>query len=361
VTTAAPAPLRVVQVGAGAMGRNWLRTLQASPDVELVGVADLDEGLARTALDALGIRATVAGSLGDLLEGVDAEAVIDVTVPVAHTAVNVEALFAGLPVLCEKPAAPTVADALVQSAAAAATGRLLMISQSRRYYASLARYREAIGGIGGAGVLSTEFFRAPHFGGFREEMAHPLLIDMAVHSFDAARYLLDADPVSVFCEAWNPSWSWFAGDAAASAVFRFDDGTRYQYTGSWVAAGLETSWNGVWRASGAQGTATWDGEHRVRSSVSGDEDVPPGTAEEIAGALAEFVASVRSGAEPSGAIGRNILSLAMVEAAVESAQTGRRVEIAELLTRARAAAVERAPRAEIRAALEAEGVTASSV
>jgi predicted dehydrogenase len=235
-----------------------------------------------------------------------------------------------------------------------------MISQSRRYYASLERYREAIAEIGGAGVLTTEFFRGPHFGGFREEMAHPLLVDMAVHAFDAARYLLGADPVSVWCEAWNPSWSWFDGDAAACSVFRFDDGTRYQYTGSWVAGGLETSWNGVWRASGPDGTATWDGEHRVRSSARGDADLAPGAAEEIAGALAEFVSAVRSGEEPSGAIGRNIRSLAMVEAAVESAETGRRVEIADLLARARASAIERAPRQDLRAALAAMAATASS-
>ena len=43
-----------------------------------------------------------------MLERVDAEAVIDVTVPVAHRGVATTALRAGLPVLSEKPLAESV-------------------------------------------------------------------------------------------------------------------------------------------------------------------------------------------------------------------------------------------------------------
>lgn len=346
-------PLRVVQVGAGGMGRAWLRVLNESPEVQLVGVVDLDLAAARSAIETLGITAEVGASVTEVLAATGGEAVLNVTIPAAHTPVNIEALFAGVPVLCEKPAAPTVADALLQAAAAEATGHLLMISQSRRYYAALSRFRDALPGIGGAGLLTTEFYRAPHFGGFRDEMAHPLLVDMAIHAFDAARFVLGAEPVSVSCESWNPSWSWFAGDAAASALFHFDDGSRYQFTGSWVAAGLETSWNGSWRASGPHGAATWDGEHLVRSSASGDDQVAPAPAEEIRGALAEFLDAVRRDVEPAGAIAHNIRSLAMVEAAVISADSGGApVDIPALVRQAHSDALERAPREEIRAVLE---------
>ncbi|GAA3104452.1 hypothetical protein GCM10020001_022400 [Nonomuraea salmonea] len=188
--------------------------------------------------------------------------------------------------LCEKPAAPTLAEALVQAAASEASGRLLMISQSRRYYAALAEYRQLIGRLGPPGLLTTSFFRGPRFGGFRDEMDQPLLVDMAIHAFDAARYLLGADPVSVTCESWNPPWSWYRGDASATATFQFEGGVRYVYNGSWCADGLETSWNGEWRAVGPGGSATWDGEQRVGSSLDGagaDLLVPPGEHEQIAG------------------------------------------------------------------------------
>ena len=70
----------------------------------------------------------------------------------------------------------------------------------------------------------------------------------------------------------------------------------------------------------------------------------PGTGpEEIAGSLAEFVDAVRSRRVPSGEAHSNVLSLAMVEAAIRSAEKGRRVTIAEVLDDAYAAAV-RTPR-----------------
>lgn len=336
--------LRLVQVGAGAMGRAWLDAIGRSPDAELVGLVDLDASVARSALAQRGIDVPVGADAAEVARLTGAEAVVDVTVPQAHLPVNLAALRAGLPVLCEKPVTPTVRDALVLAAAAEVSGRLLMVSQSRRYYAALAALRDRVAEIGPVGLVSTEFMRAPHFGGFREEMDHPLLVDMAIHGFDVARYLLGTAPVAVSCWSFNPAWSWFRGDAAATAVFDFPNGVRFQYLGSWVAAGLETSWNGSWRVGGEAGTATWDGEGEVVVQRRGEEPerrlVPPGAAESIDGSLADFIAAVRSGGTPaSGEIHENILTLAMVEAAVRSADTGARVEIAALLDEAWAEAL----------------------
>ncbi|MGN6742780.1 MAG: Gfo/Idh/MocA family protein [Amnibacterium sp.] len=332
-------PLRLVQVGAGAMGRAWLDAITRSADAELVGLVDLDAAVARAALEQRGLDVPVAADAVELARHTGAEAIVDVTVPGAHLAVNLAALQAGLAVLCEKPVTPTVRDALLLAAAAETTGRLLMVSQSRRYYAALAALRERAAAVGPVGLVRTEFMRAPHFGGFREEMDHPLLVDMAIHAFDVARYLLPGAPESVRCESFNPAWSWFRGDAAATATFEFDDGVRFHYLGSWVAHGLETSWNGSWRIGGRDGTASWDGEDEVVVQTGSAEPdrvvVAPSGAESIDGSLADFLAAVRAGRPPtSGEIHDNILTLAMVEAAVRSARTGERVGIAALLDEA---------------------------
>ena len=360
-------PIRVVQVGAGGMGRNWIRLLASSPSVELVGLVDLNVDAAHGALAEFGLTDVVVGtSVAQVAEASGAQAVINVTIPAAHHPVNVEALFAGLPVLCEKPVAPTVAQGLSLAAAAEVSGQLLMISQSRRYYRTLAAFKAEVASLGDVGVVTTEFFKAPHFGGFREEMDHVLLVDMAIHQFDAVRYLLDRDPVSVYCEEFNPSWSWYSGDAAATAVFEFSGGARYVYTGSWCADGLETSWNGSWRVNAAGGSASWDGEgspvtERVGSASSGATDaVAPdenaASAEEIGGALAEFVDALRTGTVPSGEVHSNVYSLAMVEAAVLSSSTGAKVRIADVLDAAYAEALAAERRPDVRAALEAWGV-----
>ena len=49
-----PDPLRLLQVGAGGMGRAWLRTIADNPDVDLVGLVDLDVDVARAAADEHG-------------------------------------------------------------------------------------------------------------------------------------------------------------------------------------------------------------------------------------------------------------------------------------------------------------------
>lgn len=337
-----PEPFRLVQVGAGGMGRAWLRTIADNPSVRLVGLVDLDVAVARSAADENGhSEVPVATSIDEL--GVEADAVIDVTVPVAHPVVSVDALQRGLPVLCEKPLAETVRECLGMVAASEVSGKLLMVSQSRRYFRAGAAFGRQLNELGPIGTLSCEFFKAPHFSGFRERMAEPLLVDMAIHQFDLARKLIGSEPVSVYCESYNPDWSWFDGNAAASAIFQFADGTRFAFTGSWCAPGLETSWNGRWRASASGGTATWDGDNPPVAELATGEALPAvmmDDPEQIAGSLVEFVAAVRASTVPQSEVHSNVISIAMVEAAVRSASTGAPVRIADVITAAHAEALE---------------------
>jgi predicted dehydrogenase len=330
-------PLRIIQVGAGQMGRAWLRVLSDSPDVVLVGLVDLDPTIAaKAAADTGHLDVTVGATLEELIATVDADAVLNVTVPAAHQSVSAIALRHGLPVLCEKPLAETVSTALAMVAQAEVSDRLLMVSQSRRYFQHLDTFRAQIAQLGPIGALSCTFRKAPHFGGFRETMPYPLLIDMAIHQFDLSRLLVGADPVAVYCDSFNPSWSWFAGDAAAEVIFEFAGGARFAFSGNWCSPGLETSWNGSWRVSAADGTALWDGDNAPQAEDA--DGRPVGAAvgegpEQIAGSLAEFVRTVRAGdRSPSGEVHSNLLSLAMVEAAIRSATEKRRVSIAEILT-----------------------------
>ncbi|WP_432561439.1 Gfo/Idh/MocA family protein [Kineococcus sp. SYSU DK003] len=344
--------MRVVLVGAGGMGKAWLGTILADPDVELAGVVDLDLAVATAALEAAGVPDVPTGrDVVEVARATGADAVVNVTVPQAHHPVTTAALFAGYPVLGEKPVAPTVAQALSLVAAAEASGQPFVVSQSRRYNAHVESFREQVRALGDVGSLSTEFFKAPHFGGFREEMAQPLLVDMAIHQFDLARFLLGAEPVSVYCESFNPSWSWYAGDASAAAVFAMSNGARYTFTGSWCAPGLETSWNGSWRASGAAGSAVWSGDDEpVLEGAQAASAPDPG--EGIAGSLAAFTRFLREAAPLWGEVHDNVLSLAMVEAAVSSAASGARVLLDDVLDEAHARALADEQRDDVAAVLK---------
>ncbi|MEV8214112.1 Gfo/Idh/MocA family oxidoreductase [Leifsonia sp. NPDC077715] len=339
--TPAEGRLRVVVVGAGAMGGEWIRMLARSPHAEAVGVVDLDVPLAASTAASAGLAdVEVGSSVAEVAERAGAAAVINVTVPQAHRVVNEQALRAGLPVLCEKPLAPTIAEALRQVALADVTGELLMVSQSRRYFDHLAAFRDAVGALGPLATVNAQFFHADHEPGFREQMAHPLLVDMSIHHFDQLRYLTGDEPVAVRCSSWNPPWSWFAGDAAASAEFELASGARFVYAGSRCTPGLQTSWNADWRVYAERGAAFWDGDDVVRVDADGvGIDVPHGR-EGIEGSLEEFVTALRAGTTPQNEVRANVLSLAMVEAAIRSSERGgERVVLAELLEESLAQAI----------------------
>lgn len=331
---------RALLVGAGAMGRQWARNLANCPDVTIAGWLDIRPDAAAQAAHELGIEVGYTGQeLERALAELQPDFLVDVTIPEAHHDVTLQALAAGVPVLGEKPMADTMDRARAMVAASERAGKLYMVSQSRRYHAQLQALRRLIvEQVGNLGILNADFYIGAHFGGFRDEMPSPLILDMAIHTFDAARYLSGADPVSVYCEEFNPAWSWYRGAASATAIFEMTGGLRYTYRGSWCAEGRITSWESEWRAVGPNGTATWDGHQppvaeivtqrgkflsEVETRTVPVDDIPAG----IAGSLHDFLHALRTGATPMGECHDNIKSLAMVFAAIESAATGRRVPV----------------------------------
>jgi predicted dehydrogenase len=324
------------------MGANWARTLRDHPDVELSAWVDIVPGLAERAaadLEISGCRFDT--DLGKALTEVRPDFVVDVTIPEAHKDVTLAALSAGVPVLGEKPMSDSMKHAREMVAASERAGTLYMVSQSRRYNALLQAYRDLIvKHLGGAlGILNADFYIGAHFGGFRDAMPSPLLLDMAIHTFDEARYLSGADPIAVYCEEFNPSWSWYAGDACATAVFEMTGGLRFTYRGAWCAEGAHTSWDADWRAVGKNGTAIWNGTdapyaevvtgtggfHSVTRRLEGAPD--PGFVGGIEGSLRDFLAALTTGHRPMVECHDNIKSLGMVFAAIESAAMGRRIYV----------------------------------
>jgi predicted dehydrogenase len=329
---------RALLVGAGSMGRNWARVLQESEDACLAGWVDLREATVRQAATDLGLRDVALDTdLGRALATIRPDFVVDVTVPGAHHAVTLQALGAGVPVLGEKPMADSMERAREMVAAADRAGLLYMVSQNRRHNPALAALRRLIAEQTGAlGILNSDFSIGARERGHRLEIASPLLLDMAIHAFDTARYLSGADPVSVYCEEFNPPWSWYRGNACATAVFELTGGVRYTYRGSWCSEGHHTDWDCEWRAVGPHGTAIWKGGDDVpvadmvvarggflpETEARRGEVVPAPSG--IAGSLHDFLRALDTGEVPMGECHDNIKSLAMVFGAIESASSGHR-------------------------------------
>jgi predicted dehydrogenase len=333
--------MRAVIVGAGGMGRAWAENLKTHPEAEIAGWVDIRREVAEEAAERLQLaNIHVGDDLERALTECKPDFVVDVTVPEAHRDVTVLALSKGIPVLGEKPMAHSLDAAREMVEASERSGKLYMVSQSRRYDPRLHAYRRAIEReVGAIGILTADFFIGAHFGGFRDEMESPLILDMAIHTFDQARFLSRRDAVTVYCEEYNPAWSWYRGDACANAFFEMEGGLRFAYRGSWCAEGLHTSWDCAWRAVGPQGTALWDGHGEPRYAAvektggfhseyrEGNEPVEEGVPTGIRGSLNEFLHALRTGETPMGECHDNIRSLAMVFSALESSRTGRRVSV----------------------------------
>ena len=340
-------PVRAVIVGCGGMSAAWIKSAIAAPEIELVGLTDLKrENAEKRATDFELPQSLVYDTMDEALRDASPEVVFDVTVPSVHSQVTTTALKAGCHVLGEKPMAETLEQARASVKTARETGKRYSVMQNRRALAgsmSVAQFlaNEPLGPIE---EIHCDFFIGARFGGFRAEMAHPLLLDMAIHTFDNARQMSGADPNAVYCHTFNPGRSWYQGDGSAMAIFemtgRNGEPVPYCYRGSWCAEGLNTSWHSAWRFVCREGTLTWDGGDDIRAekvdTTSEDFfrptqsiDVPRVELEETGHPhiIRQFVQSLRNGETPLTPCEDNIKSLAMVLGAIDSAAKQQRVQV----------------------------------
>lgn len=331
---------RCIVVGAGGISGAWFPALQAEK-VRIQAVVDLDLERAQQAVQRFNLEAEATDDLAAALDKYQPDFVVDLTVPEAHCAVTCAALQAGCHVIGEKPMAASMAEARRMVRTAEETGRMYMVSQSRRWDAKHDQLQRLVRG-GKIGVLTTvncDFYLGAHFGGFREEMESPLILDMAIHHFDLARFLTGTDPVNVYCREFNPHGSWYRGDVAASAIFEMTNGVIFTYRGSWCAEGCPTSWNGNWRLIGDRGTVLYENDREPWGQVVAGstgfsrplKDLRPPAPRlkhfAMHGALREMLTFLRTGKIPQTECHDNLQSLAMVFAAMESSRKGKRVEV----------------------------------
>lgn len=128
-------------IGVGHLGRFHAQKYASMPEVELVGVHDLDRGRAEAVADELGTRAW--RRLDDLLGQVD---LVSVAVPTGrHVEVAATCLEAGAHVLLEKPMAPTVEEADYLIGLATRSARVLQVGHIERFNPALRAARAWIG------------------------------------------------------------------------------------------------------------------------------------------------------------------------------------------------------------------------
>ncbi len=337
---------RVLQVGCGGITGQWFPNALQNHDLEYVGLCDLSLETAAKRRDEYGLSPDIPlfSDVKTALGETKPDCVFDCTIPLAHTPTALLSFEHGAHVLSEKPMSDTLENARRALDASVANNRIYAITQNYRYAKGPRRLKAFLdsGVLGDITTINADMFLGAHFGGFRDEMKHVLLLDMAIHTFDMARYIGGTDPKSVFCHEWNPSGSWYAHDASASAIFEMSQNVVFNFRGSWCATGLGTGFQSNWRIIGTRGSLLWNGGEGFECEIKdGNEgffrpvkqlEVPDGEfgikANGHAGVIREFLDAVRgSGAPPETRASDNIHSLSMVLSAVESSDSRTRVEL----------------------------------
>lgn len=185
---------RAGMVGAGHICEIHVAAVKALPDVELVGVTDLDHNRARAHAEEWGTSAF--DSLEQLVEA-GANVIHVLTPPSAHAPVALAALELGCHVLIEKPIAEDEAEALEIGRVAAAKGLVATVDHSLLYDPQVKRALDAVKAGELGEVVSVDILRGseypPYEGGplppWYRDAGYPFR-DIGVHSLYVIQELL---------------------------------------------------------------------------------------------------------------------------------------------------------------------------
>lgn len=196
-------------VGTGMMGVEHIQNLAITPGAVVTALADPVEislGWAKAALGDKADGVAAFGTSAELAASGLCDAVIVASPNHTHRSV-LEPLFdAGLPILCEKPLATTIADARWVAERAAQSSAPFWTAMEYRYMPPAARFIEQVhaGRIGPLRMLSIREHRFPFLpkvGDWNRfsENSGGTMVEKCCHFFDLMRLIVRSEAVRVYC------------------------------------------------------------------------------------------------------------------------------------------------------------------
>ena len=178
--------IRVAVIGVGALGKHHARILATLPDVELVGIVDINEARARE-IGGL-VNAPSFTNASDVLGRVDA---VTVAVPTqSHCSVALPFLQRGIGVLVEKPLARNVDEAQQMIASAGASGAVFGVGHTERYNPAVAAVRPLLD--------QPRFIEVHRLGTFPDRSLDvDVVFDLMIHDLDVVLSIVPSEVVGV--------------------------------------------------------------------------------------------------------------------------------------------------------------------
>jgi predicted dehydrogenase len=187
--------IKVIVVGLGPRGQDWLREIQKASGYELVACVDIDP-LALRKLCSEGV-VTTKQCFAELAEALDqnkSDAVVVATSPGSHVGSCELALSRGVAVMVEKPFTFSLPEAVQLVTLAEQKEVPLIVTQNYRYMRSFRTARRLIsdGVLGPVGMVVCQYYRVPHaMSGSHSQLTNSVLWGAGIHHIDALRYTLN--------------------------------------------------------------------------------------------------------------------------------------------------------------------------
>ncbi len=329
----------VAIVGAGRRGREWMRAVEAHPELRLAAVVDVDaEAVGALDVSTPGVR--VHRTLADAVSAAKIEAAIVATPADSHVECCAAALERRLAVLVEKPFAMTLDDARGLVRRAEAAGIPLLVAQNYRYMRAFRTARRIVaeGTLGEIRFVSANYYRIPHdMAASLARLPDTVLWGMAVHHLDALRTVLGRDAVRVVAESYSATADGSAQGGSLRAMLTFDGDLRVNYSATYESSGHEYFEGGqefYCRIAGSDATLhilhRWlvlcrRGRlpHVIRRGARHES--------EEATLLGQLARAVRRGEKSEVSGSDNLKTMAIVDACRRSSREGRWVGVQELM------------------------------
>jgi predicted dehydrogenase len=232
-------PLRVCTVGAGFFSRFHHDAWQRLERAGLAAVCDLDRAKAEAMAKAFGIGRAFDDAAA-MLDACKPDLLDIVTPPATHAALVGLAAARGIDAVCQKPLAPTLAQAQALVDQARHSGIRLIVHENFRFQPWYREARRLLrqGVLGTPHAISFRLrpgdgqgpdaylARQPYF----QQMERFLVHETAIHLIDTFRFLLgEIEAVFAWLRRLNPA---IAGEDAGHILFRFASGAAGLFDGN---------------------------------------------------------------------------------------------------------------------------------
>jgi predicted dehydrogenase len=338
---------RLIQIGTGGRGEQWCRhILQPAIEagrIEPVAAVDVDPDAHENAIEGLGLPPERCYEDAETALAVhDADCCTIVVPPWIHEEIVELAVEHDLDILSEKPIADTLAASVRIRDMVGTAGLKMGVTMSHRFDRDKTSLRRAIRADeqGPLDYIVGRFTCAMReygsWGAFRHDMDDPLLVDGGVHQLDFLADMAGDRVETLTAETWKPEWAAYAGDCQALVQFRMENGTRVSWEGAKAnARGLNCWGQDYVRAECRDATLILDGRELERHPYAAEASEPVALEEqELWGdqwLVAQFLEWLEGGPAMATNVDANLQSVALVEAAIRSGETGEPVQVQELI------------------------------